>query len=466
MAQKIYKVPRLSDEQIAAQLEVLAEEFGEFSIAPQSFDIGVDTVNFPQPTSDAWKELISLKSELIHQFSGNILGVPFYYFRGGQHEPRSPFLDEILITVNGGKEQFKVAARILELFRPVQIPVAVEPQELVNVQRSIQESTFSRLQLLQEEMVSQTLSLRIELDKQFSTKETALEDMFKDKSNRADAEFELKRAALNAEREELDARRKTLDDSDNTFARRQIRDRMLAEVTNRVEDLKVSDATTKARGPVKLGITILISLLVMSIFWSYAEDRKLKLEESNLSTSVMKAQVYKDGVASGAEQSAEKSQTNQQRPFSSVTVPAEAYKAITQERILHWIRIALATLALIATLTYYIRWENQWAAQFANTEHSLRQFHIDISRANWVVETCLEWKKEHQSDIPPELVESLTRGLFADRSPATHVIHPADELASALMGSASRLSLDVAGNKIEIDKPKNIPKSKEIEPDS
>jgi hypothetical protein len=38
------------------------------------------------------------------------------------------------------------------------------------------------------------------------------------------------------------------------------------------------------------------------------------------------------------------------------------------------------------------------------------------------------------------------------------VLHPADELASALMGSASKLSLDINGNKLDIDKPGKIPK--------
>ena len=41
-------------------------------------------------------------------------------------------------------------------------------------------------------------------------------------------------------------------------------------------------------------------------------------------------------------------------------------------------------------------------------------------------------------------------------------VHPADELASALMGSASKLSLDINGNKLDIDKPGRIPKEVKI----
>lgn len=110
-------------------------------------------------------------------------------------------------------------------------------------------------------------------------------------------------------------------------------------------------------------------------------------------------------------------------------------------------------------MIYYIRWQNQWAQQFAQTEFALQQFQIDINRANWVVETCLEWRKETQSDIPTMLIESMTKGLFKDKESLAPVLHPADELASALMGSASKLTLNVGGNTVEIDKPKNIPKA-------
>jgi hypothetical protein len=129
------------------------------------------------------------------------------------------------------------------------------------------------------------------------------------------------------------------------------------------------------------------------------------------------------------------------------------------ERLLLWIRFSLLSIGLAASILYYIRWQNQWASSFATTEQSLQQFYIDVNRANWVVETCLEWRKENNSDIPASLVESLTRGLFSGRDSPPTVLHPADELASALMGSASKLSLDLNGNKLDIDKPGKIPKT-------
>jgi len=54
---------------------------------------------------------------------------------------------------------------------------------------------------------------------------------------------------------------------------------------------------------------------------------------------------------------------------------------------------------------------------------------------------------------------SINRGPFSTRKVTQPVLHPADKLASVLLGSASKVSLDVAGNKVEIDKPKSIPKA-------
>jgi hypothetical protein len=74
-----------------------------------------------------------------------------------------------------------------------------------------------------------------------------------------------------------------------------------------------------------------------------------------------------------------------------------------------------------------------------------------------VIESCLEWKKETSSDIPPELLQSITRNLFVlKEGELESVIHPADELASALLGTASNLKLNVAGNEIEFNKPSKI----------
>ncbi|WP_299735651.1 hypothetical protein [uncultured Endozoicomonas sp.] len=51
----------------------------------------------------------------------------------------------------------------------------------------------------------------------------------------------------------------------------------------------------------------------------------------------------------------------------------------------------------------------------------------------------------------------MTRNLFANESKELEqVLHPSDELASAILGSASRLKMNIAGNELEINKPGKI----------
>jgi len=439
MAQQIYKVARLSDEQIASVLETLAEEFGPFSMETQIFLHSIGSISFPANSENEWNKLIDLKSELIFHFYGVVLGVTITYYRGGmqgQAHEKSAVFDDLGIDIKGiDQTQIKFVSRVLSLFRPIQIPRPEDSSGLVEAQRAIQESTFSRLQHQLEQLFQQTVDVRAKLDEAVQKKEALLQEKFDDKLRIAETDIAEKRTALIKEAADLEIKRKTLDDSDNTFARRQIRDRMLSDVSDRVQNFSVSNATLKSRLPVARGMFLLITFLGILFMWTSFEIYQARYEQNFTSNLWQNAPI--------------------------VSAP-NAFSEKTNEIIALWIRLSLATFGLVASLIYYIRWANQWATQFSTTEQSLKQFHIDVNRANWVVETCLEWRKENQSDIPANLADSLTRGLFTGREQSSQVLHPADELASALMGSASKLSLDLNGNKLEINKPQKIPKTLEV----
>jgi hypothetical protein len=48
----------------------------------------------------------------------------------------------------------------------------------------------------------------------------------------------------------------------------------------------------------------------------------------------------------------------------------------------------------------------------ADEEFRLKRISLDVDRAIWVVETALEWQEQKQT-IPPQLLEQLSRDLFA-----------------------------------------------------
>jgi hypothetical protein len=460
MGQVAYKIPRVSDEQIHRSLIELANEFGKFDVSVNVGDTNVGQFSYPDANAPNLAVILAEKSDLIFHVSANISGMVLTYYRGGvqgQIWEKSPVFDDLGIDTQGfDPARIKIASRALDLFRPVQLPRPADPISLLESQRALQESSFSRLQLQLEKVFEQTIDLREQLDAQVRSKETVLEDSFKQKQLEADQRLQKQTDDLGKREQELVEQRRLLDESDNTFARRQIRERMLSDVSERVKNFGLSSATTGARRPVAYGMfSLMIFLFLLLAFTAYEIAIVQPNNSSNLQKSLA-SQVEKLTNSSSTPTSF-KAPDAEQTPMSSVS--NELVSQSNLERIFLWLRFSLVSLGLAASILYYIRWQNQWATSYATTEQSLQQFHIDVNRANWVVETCLEWRKETKSDIPTELIDSLTRGLFAGRDAVTSVLHPADELASALMGSASKLSLNVAGNTVEIDKPGKIPKT-------
>lgn len=454
MANQLYKIPRITDAQIAHALTKLGEEFGEFDVTVNVMQRELGRVKFPGPPAlPTWQQVIDLNGELIDYFSASLRGISFSYFRGGnvgESAKKSPVFDDLVIDINGIDEgRLRAAARVLAIFRPVSVPKSAMGNDAVLAQQAIQESTFARLEKQLEDLFAQTIQVRQQLDDSVRKKTEELEATFKAKQQEVDEETSRQKANLLEKEEELHRRAQELDDSDNTFARRKIRDGMLADVTQRVKNFDVSTVTRTARKPVAMGMLSLIGLFLILMIWTGYElitNRESQAAITTLAASLREATLPATSPVSGT------------KPLN-LELAASMLHDASSERIALWIRFSLLTVGLVGAILYYIRWQSRWAEQFAATENSLKQFHLDVNRANWVVETCLEWRKESNSVIPAPLIESLTRGLFTQNDPVPQAIHPADELASALVGSASKISLAVGDNKIEYDKPGKIPKS-------
>jgi hypothetical protein len=109
------------------------------------------------------------------------------------------------------------------------------------------------------------------------------------------------------------------------------------------------------------------------------------------------------------------------------------------------------TLLFVSTAYFFIRWNNQWFQRHANEEFRLKRMELDIDRASWFVEMAFEWKDEKREQIPAELIEHLTHGLFGEDR-GEHPVEPADSLAQALVGAA-RFKVKLAdGTEAEYDR--------------
>lgn len=425
------KIPRLSDRDIGEKLETIYREInglGEFEINFHVFGQSMTGGSVSHGGNDTWKRLIANDGSVIEYFGIQLIyGLSFFYHKGGQHEPKSAYFDEINFSFQPGEAtHVEIVSKVAKLFRPFPAPAAsVSADENINAIRAIQEGTLERLERLHEDGIRRASETLSELQSDFRERNDALEKQHSEQREELEDEAKQRAIKLDAIAEELERRKKALDDRDNTHVRREIRNRMLEDVKARIAEFGVSRATSAKRVPVFMGIgTLGVFFLILAL------------------TAIRQLLALDEGRTGGV-------------PLSAAAVDSINNAAITL-----WIRLGLSSLAFSATVLFYIRWQNRWAEQHANSEFALQQFHVDVNRANWVLESCLEWQKVSTTPIPEKLLESFTRGLFtAGDSTPPPAVHPADELASALLGSASKLKLRAGENELEFDKPGKIPKN-------
>jgi hypothetical protein len=120
--------------------------------------------------------------------------------------------------------------------------------------------------------------------------------------------------------------------------------------------------------------------------------------------------------------------------------------------ILLLLKSSISIIGFVLTLSFYIRWIIKLYDKQALSERTLKQTQIDIARASWLVETLMEWRKNENGVIPSELLAALSRNLFQNESKEIEVdLSPADQLASALLGSASKLKINTGVAELEWD---------------
>lgn len=418
MSQQLLQIPRQSDASVIECFKSVAEEFGinQISISVVGYP-NRGQINLSEDNEDL-NAIAEADSALIDTVSINVKGLPVTYHRGGtvnfngQHKQKSPYFDELVFSQNnnvkiGGQERIKLTAMFasrLSAYTPER-GVGETPEQ---VQLSaIHNATLERLEKLNEELVNSTHDYRKTLDNEFSEKSGDLEKSFEQREKALEEKYSEAHKALEEEKESLDARWKVLDDKDNTHARREIRKDILKEIKNRQQEFKLTQGTVALRKPISIAMIVLVSVFLVGAGTTGYELFGKSLSGSDLIFTLVKQVLY--------------------------------------------------TFGAVGSLIFYIRWMNRWFEQHSLTEFHLKQFELDMERASWLVETSLEWKDAKGTAMPPELMQSLSTNLFSDRDDVEHVVHPADQLASALLGSASSIKLRAGDSSIEVD-PKKLNK--------
>lgn len=456
MSNEFIKVPRLQDKAIIQCFSDLSTEHGIANVSINvTGNIPLGQVNLSSSENEALIALLEFDAALIETLSVNINGFSVVFYRGGHpnNGPSSPIYDEILFRSSqctiSEIDRMKIVAFVMERLRSfVPSRTTNDASEENSQLAAIHENTLERLERLNEDLVRESLDFRQQLEERFNDKqEQADENTNKLKRELLDEHNE-RTHDLQQREKELNEKLEEIDNRNNTHARRAIRDKMLEDVKHRIDNFGVSKSTERKRRPVQFGIFTLVLVLALLLLQTAVE---LKNNPANTYTW--------DSIHSALNLNLEA--TKDKERFDSFIKQLESTDAQNQRNTYWlWLRLTLLSFGLVGTILYYIKWENKWAESHSNSEFQLQQFHLDINRANWAIESCLEWHKETGADIPAELLDSITRNLFtSEQAQLDTVLHPADELASALIGSASQLKLNVGGNEILYDKPGKIPKT-------
>lgn len=456
MSNQRIKIPRLSDRAIAKAFRTLGNQYGipHANVSALAFNnIGRIDLAEEEEVGD-WKALLDHDSCLIDGMSLSIGGLTIVYARGGQYpaEQKSPIYDEIVLTWSNqptptNKQKLDIVAFLnanlcpFDPGRTVGAGISEEQSQLL----AIHQSTLERLEALNEDLIRQSSEFRRGLEEKFEERVKHAEDDYAERKQRLDVEGQVFTEQVAAKERALEEKLKAIDDRDNTHVRREIRDRMLDDVKQRISQFGVSRITQEKRRPVLIGILVLLGAFIGLLAWTGYEISAMDSQYFSMLEAIRNISAWGPEKIKAAGLGAE-------------TVAKVSATDVDRTHIFWlWGRFTLFSFGLVGTILYYIKWQNRWAEQHIVSEFQLQQFYIDVNRANWVIESCLEWRKETESAIPKELLGSITNGLFANnQTELERVIHPADELASALLGTASKLKLKVGDSELDFDKPKKI----------
>ena len=233
------------------------------------------------------------------------------------------------------------------------------------------------------------------------------EDRWKGRISALDKEYADKVATLDERNLALDRREAELDNKSNTHARREIRRELNERIRDRIAQFGWSKGTYRNSFPVH-AVFLLPIAFAATLAWHW---------------TISVAEQIGAGQGWG---------------------PVLAFSFLKQ---------TFAFVGFLIFTSFYIRWLVRNHRELVEGELGLRQFQLDVERASWAAETALEWRREEGTPMPDALIQGVTRDLFKFQHRSSDPdLTAADQLASAILGTASSLNVDTGVAKIQLDK--------------
>ncbi len=414
MADRVFTFPESTDQSVINCFKAIGKRinFSTLNITTSS-DTTINGVDISEAIAGDLKFILDKKSALIDHIQLALPGYSIIFRRGTGH------LNKITVSYNQQRapankisdhmrvEVDLIINKKLKAFDPTLDQLNIEEQQSKLV--GFQNATLKRLEELNEDIILKSHehknNLEIEYAAKIESHITESDNKYVKKHDELKAEIVEREVALSHREANLINEKQKIDDSNNTHARRSIRREMLAEIAKRQEQFSLTKGTNHLRWPITFVMIILIGitgfLTIYSAIDLNAIIQKDTLDMSKLIIATLKQFIY--------------------------------------------------SISTIGSIVFMIRWMNRWFESHSQAEFSLKKFELDMERASWLVETSLEWNDKKDGMMPEKLLESLTNNLFADEHKIESVQHPADQLASALFGTAKSAKLKLGDSEVDID---------------
>lgn len=419
-----FEVVRQADKQVWTAFEALRSDghlpWGSVNLGLR-FGVNHEVTAAGSDVDELLQTVLAQDSEVVLRFTFKIT----QGFSVALNRPEKDTKDTVRIHLGGGQPQnapqgmtpekvIKLEAalrRELRAFNYQEALGAVLTEELRQHYQH-RESELSRLQAAitkaEETVLRQSTELRKKLEEEYDARRQKLDDQYEELKAASVEEAQKRESELDGREKALEERLAEAEKHDSRYARRQIRRDLKEEFSRRSKKFELTEGTRQLRRPIFYFVLLLLVVFGAG-FVGY-------------SLAALARFSFLDEVA-------------------------------TSEMLSIGIKQIFFGLAFAATSMFYLRWNNNWFQQHAEEEFYLKRLELDLDRASWVVEMALEWKEEKGTELPPELLSRLTAQLFGDRDSAgTEDLHPADQLASAILGAAANTKIKVPGGEIVLDK--------------
>lgn len=394
----VIRVSRLPDRLIVDLMHELAEHFDEGTYHYKIF--GNTRIDLEE--IESLQELENLFNIAEATFSSNPSDIILTFRRGiskadfNQREPSAHF-DEIKIARSGqaNPQPLKLIEAAAIVHRTVN-PI----QTLESPQVSLEVSEFIKANYAQLTALISAMGTRFdERELLLERRREELEQKYLDDKAALFEEHQALLAKISEKQEELNKAREELDDRDNMHVRRELREKITADLKSRLQRPLVSASNAKIRYTVVL-ICIAASSILFLITW-YSQQ-----QIGNFADNVERWSIAAKMIVSGA--------------------------------------------AGVGFLVYALAWLRKVYLEDVQMERSLERYALDIDRASWTIETLIEMSKTDGAEIPSDWVKGACNDLFV----ASAVKDDAGGLQAfaALMDVAASAEVGTNGAKITLNR--------------